>query len=88
MIYYFRKDYKSAIECMRKNTEPSGHDMAWLAACYAATGEAELAAKAVAQACEIDKHASIAKYTQWDAYQDSARLESLRERMDLAGLPA
>jgi adenylate cyclase len=88
MIYYFREDYKSAIECMHKNTEPSGYDMASLAVCYAATGEAELAAKAVAQACEIDKDASIAKYTQWDAYKEPARLELLREEMALAGLPA
>ena len=88
MNYYFREDYKSAIECMRKNTEPSGYDMASLAVCYAATGEAELAAKAVAQACEIDKDASIARYTQWDAYKEPARLEMLREGMVLAGLPA
>ena len=88
MIYYFSEDYKSAIECMRKNIEPSGHDMAWLAACYAASGESELAARAVAQACEIDKDASIAKYTQWDAYKDSTRLELLREGMASAGLPA
>jgi hypothetical protein len=73
---------------MRKNTEPSGYDMASIAVCYAAKGEAELAAKAVVQACEIDKDASIAKYTQWDAYKEPARLELLRERMALAGLPA
>jgi TolB-like protein/Tfp pilus assembly protein PilF len=88
MIYYFSGDYKSAIECMRKNTVPSGFDMVWLAVCYAASGEAEHANAAVKKACEIDKDASIAKYTQWDAYKEPAKLESLREWMAAAGLPA
>ena len=88
VIYYYKEDYKSAIECMRKNTEPSGFDLAWLAVCYAASGKAEQANAAVKKACEIDKDASIAKYTQWDVYKEPARLESLRELMAAAGLPA
>ena len=88
VIYYYRGDYKSAIECMRKNSEPSGYDLAWLAVCYTAFGEAELAKKAVKQACELDKDASIAKYTQWGVYKHPAKLDSLRECMAVAGLPA
>ena len=86
--YYYLEDYKSAIESMRKNTDPSGFDLAWLAVCYTALGEAELAQRAVKKACELDGNASIAKYTQWDVYKDPAKLESLRECMAVAGLPA
>ena len=88
MVYYFSEDYQLAIECMRKNTEPSGYDLVWLAVCYAALGEIEMANNAVAKACALDKNASIANYTQWDAYKDPARLDSLREWMAVAGLPA
>jgi hypothetical protein len=73
---------------MRKNSELSGYDLAWLAVCYTAFGEVELAQKAVKKACELDEDASIAKYTQWGVYKDPAKLESLRECMAMAGLPA
>ena len=88
MIYYFRDDYKAAIECMRKNSEPSGYDLAWLAVCYTTFGELELAKITVEKACALDKDASIARYTQWDTYKEPAILESLRESMAAAGLPA
>ena len=88
MIYFFREDYKTAVECMRKNTEPSGYDMAWLAVCYTAFGESKQAKNTVDKACALDKDASIARYTQWDTYKEPAILEALRERMAAAGLPA
>ena len=88
MIYYFREDYKSAVECMRKNSEPSGYDLAWLAVCYTAFGELEQAKNTVDKARALDKDASIARYTQWDTYKEPAILEALRERMAAAGLPA
>jgi TolB-like protein len=88
MIYYFREDYKMAVECMRKNSEPSGYDLAWLAVCYTAFGESKQAKNTVDKACALDKDASIARYTQWDTYKEPAILEALRERMAAAGLPA
>jgi TolB-like protein/Flp pilus assembly protein TadD len=88
MIYFFRDDYKTAADCMRKNTEPSGYDHAWLAVCYTASGDHKQAKKAVEKARTLDKDASIARYTQWDTYKDPAILESIRERMAVAGLPA
>jgi hypothetical protein len=73
---------------MRKNTEPSGYDLAWLAVCYTTFGELEQAKITVEKACALDKDASIARYTQWDTYKEPAILESLRKSMAAAGLPA
>jgi TolB-like protein/Tfp pilus assembly protein PilF len=88
MIYYFREDYQTAIESMRKNTEPSGYDLTWLAVCYSVSGDARQAKKTVEQALELDKDASIAKYTQWDTFRDPAAHESIRKAMAATGLPA
>ena len=87
MIDYFNGKYLSAIEQIRKNSEQSAYDLIWLAACYAASGDDERARDTVARAFEIDDRLSIAKYTQWDSFKNSAHLEQVRMHMAAAGVP-
>ena len=86
MIEYFNGSPEAAVASMRKNTDPGGYELAWLAAAYSASGDRESARRTAAQALNMDSDASVTKFSQWDAYRDAAQSEQLRRHMVEAGI--
>lgn len=88
VVYYSMDQYSEAITIFRRNWELGPYDMAFIAACHVANGDADEARKVCRQALDKEPSASVKLFTQFENYQDESKSQLLIERMLTAGFPA